>query len=211
MPSKVIEGLQWRYATKKYDETKNVSAEDLATILEAGRLTPSSYGTEPWSFVVVPRGELSAKLVGAAYGQPQVGNASHVVVICRRTDSATAIVDQLVDRTAKTQGIPVEALDGMKGMIAGDLASRPEEAFSRHNEDQCYIALGTMIAAASELGVDNAALGGFVPAMVDEVLGLADKGLTSVVLLGLGYRASDDVQATRKKVRRETSDVVITL
>jgi nitroreductase len=211
MSATTIESLQWRYATKKYDETKNVSAEDLATILEAGRLAPSSYGTEPWAFVVVPRGELSAKLVGAAYGQPQVGNASHVIVVCRRTDSATAIVDQLVERTAKTNGVPLEALDGMKNMVAGDLASRPEEAFMRHNEDQCYIALGTMIAAASELRVDNAALGGFVPAQVDEVLGLAEKGLASVVLLGIGYRASDDAQATRKKVRRDTSEVVITL
>jgi nitroreductase len=112
----ILSALQTRYATKVYDTTKKLTDEQLHTILEAGRLSPSAYGVESWQFIVVNNEELRKKLRAASYDQGKVTDASHLVVIASRTDGPT-VVDELMERTAKTQGKSVEDLKGFSDIL----------------------------------------------------------------------------------------------
>jgi nitroreductase len=207
MNGAVTNALTWRRAVKAFDTTKKVSDADLATILEAGRLAPSSIGIEAWKFIVVTDPEVRAKLREAAYGQPQVTDASHLIVITRRTD-AENIAPELVARTAKAQGKEVSDLEGLSKMATGGIMGIPEGAVrDGWLAGQTYIPLGMMMTAASMLGVDNAAMGGFVNAKVDEILGLPEKHLASVSFMVLGYRG-DDAYSKMPKVRRTIDEVV---
>ena len=207
MNKTVTDVLTWRRAVKVFDTGKKVSEEDLMTILEAGRLAPSSYGIEAWKFLVVENPETRAKLKEAAYGQAQVAEASHLVVICRRTDTEN-IPQELIARTAAAQGKAPAELDGFLQAVTGAVTGRPEGPVrDGWIAAQTYIPLGMMMAAASMLGVDNAGMEGFDRAKVDEILGLSGKHLASVAFLVLGYRG-DDAWSKGPKVRRTIDEVV---
>lgn len=207
MQEQIVKALEWRYAVQSFDPSKKVSEGDLKTILESGRLAPSSFGLEPWQFIVVENAETRAKLQAVSYGQPKVTEASHLIVIARRTDAREHIVDERIERTAMIQGQDAAALAGFKEMLDGVIASRDNTALDVWNSRQVYIALGMMMETASLLGVDNAAMEGFDPKGVDDVLGLAGKNLTATVMLSLGYRGVD-AAADRPKVRRTFDEAV---
>lgn len=207
MNKTITDALTWRRAVKVFDTNKKVSETDLATILEAGRLAPSSYGIEAWEFVVVTDPAARAKLREAAYGQAQVTDASHLVVVTRRTDTEN-IAPELIARTALIQGKTPAELDGFLKAVAGAVMGKPEgPARDSWIAAQTYIALGTMMSAASMLGIDNAAMEGFDRAKVDEILGLPAKHLASVTFMVLGYRGEDAYSQT-PKVRRPIEEVV---
>ncbi|QQR60838.1 NAD(P)H-dependent oxidoreductase [Candidatus Uhrbacteria bacterium] len=202
----IIKAMNWRFATQVFDASKKVSDEDLKTILEAARLTPSSFGIEAWKFLVIENPELRGKIREAAWGQPKVTEASHLIVIARRTDVREHITDELLARTSKAQGVGLEALDGLKQMVNGNMAGRSDAEIDAWTKSQAYIALGVMIETASLLEVDNGPMEGFDPAKVDEILGLKAKNLTSTLLLALGYR--DEHAPVRPKSRRSMEEVV---
>lgn len=202
-----MKALEWRYAVQSFDPSKKVSEGDLKTILESGRLAPSSFGLEPWKFIVVENAETRAKLQAVSYGQPKVTEASHLIVIARRTDAREHIVHERIERTTMIQGQDAAALAGFKEMLDGVIASRDDAALDVWNSRQAYIALGMMMETAALLGVDNAAMEGFDPKGVDDVLGLAGKSLTATVMLSLGYRGVD-ASADRPKVRRTFDEAV---
>jgi nitroreductase len=207
MQEQIVKALGWRYAVQSFDSAKKVSEGDLKTILESGRLAPSSFGLEPWKFIVVENPETRTKLQAVSYGQPKVTEASHLIVIARRTDAREHIVRERIERTMKIQGQDMESLAGFKEMLDGVIASRDDSALDIWNARQAYIALGMMMETASLLGIDNAAMEGFDPKGVDEVLGLGAKNLTATVMLSLGYRGTD-AAADRPKVRRAFDEAV---
>lgn len=207
MQEQILKALGWRYAVQNFDGTKKIGESELETILESGRLTPSSFGLEPWKFIVIENAEIRQKIQAASYGQPKVSEASHLVVIARRTDAREKIVGERITRTAKIQNQEESSLDGFKQMLDGVIGSRDDAALDAWNARQAYIALGMMMETASLLGVDNAAMEGFDPSAVDEILGLKEKNLTSTVMLALGYRG-EDASAERPKVRRDFDEVV---
>lgn len=207
MQEQIAKALGWRYAVQSFDSAKKVSDSDLKTILESGRLAPSSFGLEPWKFIVVENAETRAKLQSVSYGQPKVTEASHLIIIARRTDAREHIVRERIERTAAIQEQDVESLAGFKEMLDGVIASRDDAALDAWNARQVYIALGMMMETASLLGVDNAAMEGFDPKGVDEALGLQEQNLTATVMLSIGYRGVD-VSADRPKVRRAFDEVV---
>lgn len=207
MQEQIVKALGWRYAVQNFDGTKKLGDSDLKTILESGRLAPSSFGLEPWKFIVVENPEIRERLQSVAYGQSKVTEASHLVIIARRTDARERIVGERIERTAKIQGQDEESLAGFREMLDGVIASRDDAAIDIWNSRQAYIALGMMMETASLLGVDNAAMEGFDPAAVDEILGLKEKNLTATVMLALGYRGADPA-ADRPKVRRSFDEVV---
>lgn len=207
MQEQIVKALGWRYAVQSFDPAKKVSESDLETILESGRLAPSSFGLEPWKLIVVENPEIREQLQSVSYGQPKVTEASHLIVIARRTDARENIVRERIERTAAIQEQDVESLAGLKEMLDGVIASRDDVALDIWNSRQVYIPLGMMMETASLLGVDNAAMEGFDPRGVDEVLGLAEKNLTATVMLSLGYRGTDRA-ADRPKVRRAFDEVV---
>jgi nitroreductase len=203
----IIQALNWRFAARVFDSAKKVSDADLHTILEAGRLAPSSFGIEPWHFFVIENPDLRAKLREVGYGQPKITDASHLIVIARRTDARENIVRELLARTAQAQHVEASSLDGLKNMVDGAVAGRDDVALDTWIRSQSYIPLGIMIQTASMLGIDNGPMEGFDPAGVDAILGLAEKHLTATTMLALGYRGADE-GASRPKVRRAFDDVV---
>ncbi len=208
MQEHIVKALEWRFAVQNFDSAKKIGEADLATILESARLAPSSFGLEPWQFIVIENAKVRENIQAASYGQPKVSEASHLVVIARRTDAREKIVGERITRTAKIQNQDFASLDGFKQMLDGVIASRDDIALDNWNARQAYIALGMMMETASLLGIDNAAMEGFDPTAVDEILGLREKNLTSTVMLALGYRR-EDTSAARPKVRREFDDVVM--
>jgi nitroreductase len=207
MNEQIIKALKWRYAVQVFDPSKKISKNDLKTILEAGILAPSSLGIEAWKFIVVENPEIRAKLREAGYGQPKINEASHLIVIARRTDIRENITKERIERTALILKKDPSMLDGLKNMIKGAIASKSDDALNAWVLAQTYISLGIMIEAASLLGIDSAPMEGFVPDKFDEILGLKEKNLTTTVLLALGYRG-EDVVAKRPKVRRNFDEVV---
>ena len=204
----ILSALNWRYAVQAFDAAKKVSADDLNTILEAGRLAPDSFGLEPKKFIVVENPELRAKIKAAGYGQPKITDASHLIVIARRTDMRENIVAERIARTVHTQKQDESALSGFKDMLNGVIAGRTDDQLDAWAKCQTYISLGMMMETASLLQIDNAAMEGFDPKGVDEVLGLTAKNLTATTLLAIGYRSADDAAAARPKVRRDFADAV---
>lgn len=207
MEKQIHEALNWRYAVQTFDQTKKLSNEQLDAILEAGRLAPSSFGLEAWKFIVVNDSAVRGKLKDAAYGQSKVTDASHLIVIARRTDVRERIVDERIARTAKIQGQDEASLAGFRDMLNGTIASRDDAALDTWIRSQTYIPLGVMMTTASLMHIDNAAMEGFDPSQVDEILGLRAMNLTATSMLALGYRGADPV-AERPKVRREMNEVV---
>lgn len=207
MDKTIINALNWRYAVQKFNPNKKVDAKDIDTILEAARLAPSSFGTEPWQFIVVENEKIRKRLFEEASPQAKVIDAPYFVVIASRKGKKEQIASERVDRTAKITGAPKEKLEGLHSTIAGFVGSLSDSDFSTWAENQTYIALGVMVEAAALLGIDSGPMTGFDHDKFDEILGLSQKNLRSVSAIAFGYRG-DDPAAERPKVRRSFDDVV---
>ena len=209
--STLTKQLEWRYATKRMNG-KLVPQEKIDNILEAIRLTPSSYGLTPYKVLVITDLELRKKIQATAWGQPQTVEGSHVLVFAAQDDITEKNVDDYMSLVSTTRGMPVSALDDFKKYIMGTVNSLDQAGKVNWAAKQAYIALGTGLVAAAAEEVDSTPMEGFEPAKLDEVLGLKAKGLKSVVVLALGYRdTANDASAGYKKVRRSTKDLFIQL
>ncbi len=198
----VIESLNWRYATKIMTGEK-ISQQTLDNILEATRLSASSYGLQPYNIIVVSNPEIKAQLLPAAYGQSQVVDSSQLLVFSIWKNIGEAEVTRYINDIAATRGISPEVLQGFASTILGTVTSLSEEQQQVWAAKQAYIALGTALLAAADQKVDATPMEGFVPAEVDRILGLEEKGLKSVVMLAIGKRSEKDTLATATKVRRD--------
>lgn len=204
-----VEALQWRYATKRFDASHKIPAEIWTQIRDALILSPSSYGIQPWKFVVVTDQKKKEELVAACYGQGQSADCSHFVVISRLDKLTPQYVDDHLARTRELRGVSEESQKGLRDILMNFVANMSEDRAENWMARQCYIALGTLMTAAALLKVDNCPMEGFEGDKVDAILDLPAKGCRSVVCCALGYRSPDDKYATMKKVRFEPSDVVI--
>lgn len=204
----IIKALNWRYAVKVFDINKKVSDEDLYTILESARLSPSSSGIEMWKFIVVKNPEIRIKLREVGDNQSKITDASHLIVFTYRTDTETNLIKERLERTAKIQNQSLETLDGLRTTLEKGLAKHiKQQDLESWVKSQAYIPLGMMIETSALLGVDAGPMEGFDPKKVDEILGLQAKNLKSVTMLALGYRGEDPA-STRPKVRREFDEVI---
>lgn len=191
----------WRYATRKFDTTKKLSQEQLDELTEALRLSASSYGLQPWKFIVVENPELRVKLREYAWDQAQLTDASQVIVLCAKTDLTTDDVHAYLDAIVKERGMTREQLKTFEDMLTSGPLQMPKDALSNWMIRQVYIALGFVLSAAAQLQIDACPMEGFDKTKFDEVLGLKEKGLQSVVLCAVGFRAADDMVAGMAKVR----------
>ncbi|BAZ03564.1 NAD(P)H-dependent oxidoreductase [Calothrix sp. NIES-3974] len=205
----VLQQLKWRYATKKFDPSKKIP-DDIWKVLEQSLvLAPSSFGLQPWKFFVVRNPEIRQALLPHSWGQKQVVDASHLVVFAIKKDVDDADVDRYVRRMAEVQGVPVENLEKFAQVVKGFLNNPPYPLDKNEwSARQVYIALAQFMTTAAMLGVDTCPMEGFVPDQYNQVLGLTAQGYSAVVVCPAGYRASDDPQAQRPKVRYKTEDVV---
>lgn len=209
--SNIVEAMKWRYATKQFDTEKKLSAEQFEILKEALRLAPSSFGLQPWHFIVVEDVELRKKLRTAGYDQPQITDASHFLVLATEKNVDAALVDKYMENVAAVKNIPVEGLEGFRNMLNGSIQAKGETGAREWAARQVYIALGVLVAAAAVEGIDMAPMEGFDPQQFDEILGLDKRGLTSRVMVGLGFRKADDPAAQVIKVRYAEEQVFTTL
>jgi len=194
--------LKWRYATKAFDATKKIAPETWTALEDALQLTPSSYGLQPWKFIVISDQATKDSLVEASWGQKQVADCSHLVVIAAKTKITEGDVDHFIDVIEEVQGRSKESLEGYKKVIVGDLVEgERSKTIQNWSKNQCYIALGNLLNSCALLGVDACPMEGFKPAEYDQILGLTEKGLTAAVLCTTGYRSADDKYAELPKVR----------
>ena len=206
----LIQQLQWRYATKKFDATRKVSAKDWTTLEEALVLTASSYGLQPWKFIIVTDPALKAQLRPASWNQSQVEDCSHLVVLAAKQDITETDVDFFIARIAEVRGVTIESLAGYKGFMMGDLVNGPRHAIIKEwAARQTYIAMGNLLTSAAVLGIDACPFEGIEPPKYDEILGLVGSGYATVAACPLGYRAADDKYASTPKVRFATKDVIV--
>ena len=207
--SGLLERLNWRYATKKFDATRKISSADWNTLEQAVRLSPSSYGLQPWKFIVVDDPAVRAKLGPHAHNQPQITDASHLVVFTFKTTITEADVDNYIADVSKVRGMPKDALAGYRKIMVGDLVKGPRsQMISTWSSRQLYLALGTLLISAATMGIDACPMEGFIPAEFDEILNLKSRGLASAALCTLGYRAADDGYAKLAKVRFPIEEVI---
>ena len=198
----LLEQLNWRYATKQFDPNRKIGASDWTTLEEALRLTPSSGGLQPWKFVVVTDPAARAKLRLASYGQPQITDASHLVVFTAKNNFSEADVDAHLQYVARAQGVTVESIAQFRGMLVGGIVQAMDEtARNAWARNQAFIALGNLLTSAALLGIDACPMEGFDRAQYDEILGLKAKGYSSAVIATLGYRLPTDKYAGAPKVR----------
>jgi len=210
--TEVIKHLNWRYATKSYDASKKLDEEKLNHVLEAIRLTPTSSGLQPFEVFVVKNPELRAKIREVAWGQAQVTDASHLLVFAAWDNITPARIDAAFDYTNEVRGFVNEGWEAYRKQLHGIIASRTEQANFDAAARQAYIALGVALVAAAEQGIDSTPMEGFDPAAVDQILGLKERNLRSVVILPLGYRKADsDWLVNLKKVRRPREKFVTEL
>jgi nitroreductase len=204
----ILEQLNWRYAVKSYDKTKKVSAEDWETLEAALLLAPSSFGIQPYKFIVVTDPELREKLKPAAWGQPQITDASHLVVIAHKKTLTDSDIEHFFDRIVEVRGGEREALTDYENVVKGSAKKAVDGGYIEvWNSRQAYIALGFLLETAALLNIDATPMEGFDAAQFNEILGLTD--YSAVALAAVGYRdAESDWLANLPKVRFPKDELI---
>jgi nitroreductase len=202
--------LEWRYATKRFDPARKIPAADWSTLEKSLILAPSSFGLQPWKFIVVQDAGLRSKIREAAWNQPQIEEASHLVVFTAKKSVGQPEVDRLMTRISEVRGVPLQSLAEYRGMMLGFLSPAAGASFDVKGwaTHQSYLALGMFLSVAAQLGVDVCPMEGFLPSKVDEILGLAGGEYASVVIAAAGYRSAEDKSSQMKKVRFAREDLV---
>ena len=205
----LLQALEWRYATKVFDATKKIPADLWAALEKTLVLTPTSFGLQPYQFLIVQDPAKRAALLPHSWGQKQVVDCSHFVVFTSRTDMKEADVMKLIQRISSVRGIPAEALNSYRDMMLGDVVHGARGKIAHEwATRQAYIALGNLMTAAAIIGVDACPMEGLVPAEYDKILGLNGTGYATVVACALGYRAAADKYANLVKVRYPAAELV---
>lgn len=207
----IIEKLNWRYATKKFDTTKQLSDSQLEILKEAFNLTALSYGLQTLKMVVVGDKSIRENLVALAFGQRQVADASHLLVLCIQNEIDTDDVEEHFDAVKAIRNTPDEILDPFKEQLKSTIENMPDSKKSDWATKQAYIALGNLMTVCAIEEIDSCPMEGFLPEELDKVLNLDKYELKSVLLLPVGFRAEDDMFASLKKVRKPISDTVLEL
>lgn len=205
----LVSNLEWRYAVKKFDPVKKIPAGDWKALERSLILTPSSYGLQPWQFIVVENAELRKKLRAVSWNQTQVEEASHYVVFCAKQTMTETDISKFISLTAKERSMPEANLQGYKDMMINNIVKGAQKTnIPLWNSRQLYIALGNLMTAAAVIGVDTCPMEGLDPLQYDEILGIKGSDYATVCALALGYRASDDPYSKAKKVRYPHSDII---
>jgi nitroreductase len=205
----LLGALNWRYATKAFDSTRKIPTETWATLEKALILSPSSFGLQPYRFLVITDLKVREQLVPHTWGQRQVVDCSQFVVFTARTQITVEEVEKHIQLSAATRGIAVEALKGYRDLMVGDLVNGPRsEIIPEWTARQAYIAIGNLMTSAALLGVDTCPIEGFIPHKYDEILNLKPAGYRAVVACACGYRAATDNYARFAKVRHPESELI---
>tara|TARA_R110000764_G_scaffold3774_1_gene15549 strand:- start:1885 stop:2517 length:633 start_codon:yes stop_codon:yes gene_type:complete len=204
----IVDKLNWRYATKKFDSSKKVSEKDLETLLEAARLTASSYGLQPYEIYVIEDTDVRQKLRKASYDQPQITDASYLIVLANKPTFNETMIDDYIANIMAIRGVSKEDLEGFSQTMKSTLLDLPDAYKNTWTSNQAYIVLGNLMTVASEMKIDTCPMEGFDKAKYNEILGLTDKDLNAAVVLAVGYRSADDTTQHYPKVRYSKEQII---
>lgn len=207
--NEILAAQQWRYAVKKFDAQKKISAQDWKQLAQCLILTPSSYGLQPWKFIVVTSDDLKAELTAHSWKQTQVADCSHYVVFCSFKKMTEDYIHQFVADSASKRGTPIESLAAYEKMMVGDLVKGGRSAvIGEWAARQCYIALGNLMTSAALMKIDSCPMEGIIPAKYDEVLKLTQSPYQTVMACALGYRSPEDKYQHALKVRFDENQLI---
>jgi len=208
-PADLIEQLNWRYATKQFNPEKQIPTEVWDALADSLVLSPSSYGLQPWKFVVITNSETKETLKPLSWNQGQITDCSHLVVFTIKKNLNAADVDRFIQSTADARGDSLESLSGYRNMIVSDVVKGPRSFnVNEWAARQAYIALGNFMTCAAVIGIDTCPLEGIDPAGYDKVLKLQEEGYATVVACAAGYRSDEDKYAQLSKVRYSKSEMI---
>lgn len=205
----IIDSLKWRYATKKFDANKMLSEAQIDTLKEAFNLTPTSFGLQPLKMLVISNKELQEKFVPLSFGQRQVADASHLLIICIETDTTSEDINNYFNSVIKTRGTKEEIISSFRQQLLDMYGNMSLENKQLSAKYQTYIALGNLMTVCAVEKIDACPMEGFLPHKVDELLNLSEKNLQSILMLPVGYRAEDDFMSSEKKVRKPLEELVL--
>lgn len=205
----IIDSLNWRYATKKFDSSKKLSSKQLNTLKQAFNLTATSFGLQPVKLVIVENMALKKKLVPLCYYQEQVAQASHVLAICIDKETTSDDINSYFDLEKKIRGTKEEVISKFRSQLLDMYNNKSKEEIELSSIYQTYIVLGNLMTVCAVEKIDACPMEGFIPEKVDELLKLNEKNLKSVLLLPVGFRAEDDIMSGLKKVRKPLNKTII--
>ncbi len=204
-----VDILNWRYATKKFDNTKIISEEKITILKHAFNLTATSYGLQPIKLVIIKNKKIQQSLIPHSFNQNQVAQASHLFVLCIENKIDKNNVEAYFNKVKKVRGTSDEILQPFKNVMLNSFENQEEDKTTEWCKQQAYIALGNLMTVCAFEKIDSCPMEGFIPTGYDELLGLKEKGLSSVLVLPVGYRADDDMFADFKKVRKDLAESII--
>ena len=205
----IIDSLKWRYAVKKFDTNKELSEIQIETLKEAFNLTATSYGLQPLKLVIIKNKKIQEKLVPFSWNQQQILQASHLLVICIKDNYTTKEVENYFNLVQKIRNTPDAVINPFKKFLTAEIAKKTQEELYVSNKNQAYIALGNLLTVCASQEIDSCPMEGFTPDKYDEILDLTKDNLKSVLVLPVGFRASDDYMKDLTKVRKNISDSII--
>ncbi len=205
----ITEALNWRYATKKFDPTKKINENDLDNILEALRLSPSSYGLQPWKFILVNNREVREKIRAIGYDQSQITEASQIIIFANKKNIDDNLVDEYIKFVSDEKKVSIEKLQGLTSMMKGSFAGKSADDLRSWAACQLYLSVGVLLTSCAVSGIDACPMEGFDRVKLDELLGLTALNLESKVIVAMGYRSLEDDSAGKTKIRFERKEVFI--
>lgn len=205
----IIESLEWRYACKKFDANKTVSEEKLTLLKQAFNLTATSFGLQPIKLIIIQNKELQQQLVPHSFGQKQVVNASHLLVICIQDSFTLEDIDKYFELEKDIRGTSETIIAPFRKQLKDLYATKSTIEIQESAIRQAYIALGNLMTVCAIEKIDSCPMEGFIAPKFDEILKLKEKNLRSVLLLPIGYRAKDDFMQKLKKVRKPITETIL--
>lgn len=204
----IIEDLSWRYATDKFDPTRKIRTDDLNVLLEVLRLAPSSYGLQPIKVIVIESKMIREQLREKSWNQPQITDASHLIVLCSHIDIYEKDIDDMISNTALTRKIELASLNRYSDFLKRTLGKIKLEEKKEWNMKQAYIALGHLLHACAQLRIDSTPMEGFDADAYDEILNLKSRNLHAAIVCAIGFRDEDDTQQFLTKVRKSKEELI---
>ena len=205
----VLEHMKWRYAVKKFDSEKLLPEEKVERLKEAFNLTATSYGLQPITLLVIKSKDIQKRLVAHSFEQQQVAQASHILVICIKNTIDADYISRYFEQIKKMRNVSDEILEPFKNDLVDSFSKKDIEEIKRWSTNQAYLAMGNLLTVCAMEKIDSCPMEGFEPEAYDRLLKLKEKGLTSVLVMPVGYRADDDMFAGFKKVRKNLDESVI--
>lgn len=206
---KSIESLEWRYAVKKFDNKKTISKNQIETLKRAFNLTATSYGLQPLKLIIINNKKIQKELLLHSWNQPQVVDASHLLIICIPKNYDKKEVENYFNLVQKIRNTEDKIINPFKEFLTTTIENKTQEELFSWNKNQAYLALGNLLTVCALEKIDSCPMEGFIPEKYDEILKLDEHNLTSTLVLPVGFRAEDDYMKDLKKVRKNVNEVVI--